>query len=70
MIDSNGLFYSEFGMPAMPDIRTIEYWHDGDKTPRHAQSKMMGQHNKAGSHEKRFAVLMNENFRITENFET
>jgi beta-mannosidase len=29
----------------------------------------MQQHNKAGSHERRFAVLMNENFRITEDFE-
>jgi beta-mannosidase len=58
-----GRFISEFGMPSLPDIRTVEYWHADDIAERHPQSKMMQQHNKAGSHERRFAIAMNENFR-------
>ena len=54
----------------MPDMRTIEYWLDGDDKERYAQSKLMAQHNKAGSHERRFAVLMNEMFRLTGDFAT
>ncbi|TDL19227.1 glycoside hydrolase [Rickenella mellea] len=64
-----GRFVSEFGMPSMPDLRTIDYWLDGDTKQRFSQSKLMAQHNKAGSHERRFAVVMNENFRLTEDFE-
>ena len=67
---------SEFGMPAFPDQRTISYWmNDGVATDaeiqsmRFSQSKSNQQHNKAGSHERRFAVYMNENFRITADFE-
>ena len=60
-----GRFVSEFGVPALPDRRTIEYWLDGDKSQAWPQSKLMQQHNKAGSHERRFAILMNENFRLT-----
>lgn len=54
----------------MPDIRTIDHWLDGDKTQRYSQSRLMAQHNKAGSHERRFAILMNENFRLTGDLET
>lgn len=53
----------------MPDIRTVDYWLDGNLKDRYAQSKSMMQHNKAGGHERRFAVLMNENFRITSDLE-
>lgn len=31
---------------------------------------MMAQHNRAGNHERRFAILMNENFRLTSDLET
>lgn len=59
----------EFGMPSMPDIRTIDYWLDGDTTQRYPQSRLMQQHNKAGSHERRLAIYMNENFRFAEDLE-
>ena len=54
----------------MPDIRTIDYWLDGNKRERWAQSKLMQQHNRAGAHERRFAIVMNENFRLTGDLET
>ncbi|KAF8309073.1 glycoside hydrolase [Clavulina sp. PMI_390] len=67
-----GRFVSEFGIPSFPDRRTIEYWLEDGQTSdeekqklRYAQSKSMQQHNKAGSHERRFAILMSENFRFT-----
>jgi beta-mannosidase len=65
-----GRFISEFGMPSLPDIRTVEYWHGDDTAERHPQSKMMQQHNKAGSHERRFAIAMNENFRYNGDLES
>ena len=61
---------SEFGIPAMPDIRTVDYWLNGNTRERWAQSKLMAQHNRAGGHERRFAIVMNENFRLTGDFET
>ncbi|CAE6472019.1 unnamed protein product [Rhizoctonia solani] len=67
----SGRFVSEFGLPCLPDIRTIDYWlQDTDPSQRRVQSKAMQQHNKAGSHERRLAVYMNENFWITNNLET
>ena len=54
----------------MPDIRTIDYWLDGDMKNRWAQSKGMMQHDRAGAHERRFAIVMNENFRMTSDLET
>ncbi|CAE6466616.1 unnamed protein product [Rhizoctonia solani] len=66
-----GRFVSEFGLPCLPNIRTIDYWLQGtDASQRRVQSKAMQQHNKAGSHERRLAVYMNENFWITNNLET
>ena len=53
----------------MPDIRTVDYWLDGNVKDRYSQSKNMMQHNKAGSHERHFAVLMNENYRLTSDLE-
>lgn len=41
-----------------------------DKAEWYAQSKLMAQHTKAGSFERRFAILMNENFRLTADLET
>ena len=67
---------SEFGIPAFPSRHTIEYWLEDGQTSedekqrlRYAQSKSMQQHNKAGSHERRFAVLMSENFRYTSDLD-
>ena len=61
---------SEFGIPSFPDIKTVDYWLDGNTKDRWAQSKAMAQHDRAGSHERRFAIVMNENFRLTSDLET
>ncbi|KAF7331117.1 hypothetical protein MVEN_02452000 [Mycena venus] len=66
-----GRFVSEFGIPSHPEMKTIEYWMDGAGVEqRHAQSALMAQHCRAGSFERRFAILMNDNFRVTEDLET
>ncbi|KAJ7039370.1 glycoside hydrolase superfamily [Mycena alexandri] len=66
-----GRFVSEFGIPSHPEMKTIEYWMDGaGAEARHAQSALMAQHCRAGSFERRFAILMNEGFRVTEDLET
>lgn len=66
-----GRFVSEFGMPSLPSMRTIEYWMDGAPAQEwHAQSALMAQHCRAGSFERRFAIAMNENFKVTEDLET
>ena len=57
-------------MPAFPDVKTVDYWLEGDTKDRWAQSKAMVQHDRAGSHERRFAIAMNENFRLTGDLET
>ncbi|KAL8277704.1 hypothetical protein RQP46_009826 [Phenoliferia psychrophenolica] len=41
-----GRFISEFGMQGYPDVKTIDYWLDGDKSERFPQSKKVGYHNK------------------------
>ncbi|KAF8651012.1 hypothetical protein AX16_004970 [Volvariella volvacea WC 439] len=65
-----GRFVSEFGIPAMPSMRTIEYWMDGaPRSEWYAQSRLMAQHNRAGSFERRFGILMNENFKLTSDLE-
>lgn len=63
---------SEFGIPAMPSLETIKYWMQGitDERQWYAQSQAMAQHTKAGAFERRFAIVMNENFRLTEDLET
>ncbi|KAF9076833.1 glycoside hydrolase [Rhodocollybia butyracea] len=66
-----GRFVSEFGMPAMPCMKTIKYWMEDAKAKEwHAQSKLMAQHCRAGSFERRFAIAMNDNFKLTEDLET
>ncbi|KAG6856280.1 hypothetical protein H0H87_005890 [Tephrocybe sp. NHM501043] len=66
-----GRFVSEFGIPSMPDMRTIAHWMGGaDKSQWYPQSKLMAQHTKAGAFERRFAIVMNENFRLTSDLET
>ncbi|KAI8986300.1 glycoside hydrolase [Trametes punicea] len=66
----NGRFVSEFGMPSFPDVKTVDHWLDGNTKERWAQSRLMAQHNRAGSHERRFAIVMNENFRLKSDLET
>lgn len=64
---------SEFGMPAMPDLRTIHHWMGSlrdDPRQNFAQAKIMAQHCRAGMFERRFAVNMNEMFKLTEDLET
>nr|GAT54791.1 predicted protein [Mycena chlorophos] len=66
-----GRFVSEFGIPAHPSMKTIKYWMaDAPKEQWHAQSALMAQHCRAGSFERRFSILMNEMFRVTEDLET
>ncbi|TEB27325.1 glycoside hydrolase [Coprinellus micaceus] len=65
-----GRFVSEFGIPAFPSMKTIAYWMDGvDLREWYAQSKAMAQHTRAGAFERRFAIVMNENFRLTADLE-
>jgi len=37
----SGRFVSEFGMQAYPNIRTVDYWTDGDVSERYPQSRYM-----------------------------
>lgn len=54
----------------MPDLRTIEYWtQEEPHNQNYSQSKVMAQHNKAGLHERRFALMMNDNFRLTSDLD-
>ena len=62
--------FSEFGIPAMPDIRTVDHWLEGHTDERWVGSQLMAQHCRAGSHERRFAIVMNDNFRPTSDLET
>ncbi|KAJ8473477.1 hypothetical protein ONZ45_g16279 [Pleurotus djamor] len=65
-----GRFVSEFGVPSMPSMGTIKSWMVGaDESDWYPQSIWMAQHTKAGSFERRFAILMNENFRLTGDLE-
>ncbi|GAA5938442.1 hypothetical protein JCM3775_000893 [Rhodotorula graminis] len=58
-----GRFVSEFGMEAAPDIRTIDYFLDGDASQRYPQSRTMAAHNKADGFERRLALYVTENIR-------
>ncbi|THH31617.1 hypothetical protein EUX98_g2590 [Antrodiella citrinella] len=65
-----GRFVSEFGIPAMPDIRTVDYWLNGNTKERRVGSKLMSQHCRAGAHDRRFAIVMGETFRPTADLAT
>lgn len=58
-----GRFVSEFGMQGLPDIRTIDYFLDGDSSERFPQSKTMANHNKADGYERRLELYLVENIR-------
>ncbi|TFK28781.1 beta-mannosidase [Coprinopsis marcescibilis] len=59
----SGRFVSEFGMQGYPNIRTVDYWLDGDKTQRFPQSRVNANHNKADGFERRIELYLVENFK-------
>ncbi|RDB15256.1 Beta-mannosidase B [Hypsizygus marmoreus] len=66
-----GRFVSEFGIPSFPSLRTVAHWMAGASEKEwYAQSTWMAQHTRAGSFERRFAILLNEGFRVSPDFET
>ncbi|KXN85061.1 putative beta-mannosidase B [Leucoagaricus sp. SymC.cos] len=66
-----GRFVSEFGIPSFPSMHTIRHWMgDAEKGQWYAQSPLIAQHVRAGSFDRRFAIVMNENFRVAEDLET
>lgn len=47
-------------------MQTVDYWMQGVHGKEwYAQSRVMAQHTRAGAYERRFAIVMNENFRVT-----
>ncbi|KAJ9117501.1 hypothetical protein QFC22_004351 [Naganishia vaughanmartiniae] len=58
-----GRFVSEFGMEGYPDIRTVDYWLDGNTAERFPQSRTVCSHNKADGFERRLELYLMENFR-------
>ncbi|KAL1746851.1 glycoside hydrolase family 2 protein [Schizophyllum fasciatum] len=66
-----GRFVSEFGLPSLPAMSTIRHWMgEAPESEYYSQSPIIAQHNRAGSFERRFAIVMNENFRLTQDLET
>ncbi|KAF5360479.1 hypothetical protein D9756_004513 [Leucocoprinus leucothites] len=66
-----GRFISEFGLPSFPSMHTIGHWMgNAGKDQWYAQSPIIAQHIRAGSFDRRFAIVMNDNFRVTEDLET
>jgi hypothetical protein len=66
---SNKSVTSEFGVPALPCMETVDTCFPPDeleeqKLKHHLQSKALQRH-EAGSHEGHFTALMNENFRVS-----
>ncbi|EJD54587.1 glycoside hydrolase family 2 protein [Auricularia subglabra TFB-10046 SS5] len=65
-----GRFVSEFGMQAYPNIRTIDYWLDGNTAERHVNSSIMTDHNKQGGYaEQLLSLYLNNNFKYSTKFE-
>ncbi|KAI9682352.1 MAG: hypothetical protein M1817_000406 [Caeruleum heppii] len=61
----SGRFVSEFGMQALPHIKTIDNFLSQGKNERFAQSSTMDFHNKAAGHERRLATYLVENIRYS-----
>ncbi|KAF8529175.1 glycoside hydrolase family 2 protein [Hysterangium stoloniferum] len=59
----SGRFVSEFGMEGFPNMRTVDYWLDGNKEERHPQSRTMDVHNKAANWQRRLEGYLIENFK-------
>ncbi|KAI5480231.1 glycoside hydrolase family 2 protein [Pseudohyphozyma bogoriensis] len=66
----SGRFVSEFGMQGLPDIRTTEYYLDGNASKRYPQSKTVGYHNKADGFERRLELYLVENIRHSFDLES
>jgi beta-mannosidase len=70
-----GRFVSEFGIPSLSSLKTIKYGCVGSEeqaqewVPPHPQSKIMAQHCRAGSFERRFAIVMNDFLRVSADLE-
>ena len=61
----SGRFVSEFGMQALPNVRTIEAFMDGINSDEwHPYSSTMDFHNKAFGQTRRMAMYMAENLRF------
>ena len=63
----SGRFVSEFGMQALPSLRTIRSFITS-KCQLYTQSESMDHHNKAAGFERRLGAYILENFRL-ENFD-
>ena len=51
-----GRFVSEFGMEALPNMKTIDSYLPKGSTERYPQSSTIDFHNKAGGQERRLAM--------------
>ncbi|KAG9000995.1 hypothetical protein FRB90_011697, partial [Tulasnella sp. 427] len=68
-----GRFVSEFGLPSFPCKPTVDYWfkeRPSSDSQRQPQSQVVAHYCRSGSYERRFSILMNENFRISGDLET
>lgn len=65
----SGRFVSEFGMQALPCVKTIESFLPlgKDDPDRYAQSRTLDHHNKAAGHERRLALYLVENMCYSPN---
>nr|GAT59392.1 glycoside hydrolase family 2 protein [Mycena chlorophos] len=67
---STGRLVSEFGMEAYPNIRTVDYWLDGNTSERFPQSRTNVNHNKADGFERRLELYLVENFKHSFDMES
>ncbi|KAJ7068225.1 glycoside hydrolase family 2 protein [Mycena amicta] len=65
-----GRFVSEFGMEGFPNIRTVDYWLDGNTSERYPQSRTTANHNKADGFERRLELYLVENFKHSFDMES
>ncbi|KAI9810609.1 MAG: hypothetical protein M1827_006171 [Pycnora praestabilis] len=61
----SGRFVSEFGMEALPHMKTIDSFLPTDSPDRYAQSSTLSFHNKAAGHSRRLALYLAENIPYT-----
>ncbi|KAL7409700.1 glycoside hydrolase family 2 protein [Mrakia frigida] len=66
----SGRFVSEFGMEGFANIRTVDWFLDGNKKERFPQSRTVMSHNKADGSERRLALYLIENFRFSFEMES
>ncbi|KAG8533832.1 uncharacterized protein KY384_001573 [Bacidia gigantensis] len=60
----SGRFVSEFGMQALPNMRTVkEFFNKNDQRDRYAESSTVSFHNKAAGHDRRLGIYLTENIR-------